>query len=476
MIKKLIAACLLLLFAATLTFAITSDEIYSRAAQKYITGDLVGAESDLVRVLQLDPTHDKARQLLVEVRKELGVSRPIAPTTTLAPVTTVRPSPPVTRPKPRIYKPTPVRRITPKKPSEVKPPTPPLPSPPDYVSMEETINQIILLIIAVMVFAFLIAVRGTYFIVKNAIAARRMQVCPDCKYKNPENAEFCQICGIRLKVISGITAGQKKWFKKVGWKRNPFTLDVIPSLFIGYAGQVAAIMGKASTHSGHILVYGDKGVGKTTLLRWLADNLKSENHAIYVARPPIKFDDLLNLVVAELKGGGFGRKKQYSLYEIEGLVKKQKKPVIILLDEAHEFTAEIEQQMRSLGDIQGLNFILAGLPETREKIKKDSPPFFDRIVLESYIDHLNLEETNEMIKKRIEDVGGQGVKPFTSEAIQNIYKMSKGRPRMILKVCDWVMTDAIRNDLDVIEEEAGKDFPVASAGQEHQPEHLEKKD
>ena len=144
----------------------------------------------------------------------------------------------------------------------------------------------------------------------------------------------------------------------------------------------------------------------------------------------------------------------------EELVKKAKKPVVILLDEAHEFTAEIEQHMRSLGDIQGVNYILGGLPETREKIKKDSPPFFDRIVLEVYIDHLSMADTKEMIRKRIEDAGGQGIKPFTDTSIENVYKMSKGRPRMILKVCDWVTTDAIRNNLDVIGGEAGQDFPA----------------
>ncbi|MFH1347624.1 MAG: AAA family ATPase [Candidatus Margulisiibacteriota bacterium] len=461
MIKKIVVGCLLLFVAASFVFAQSADELYSRAAQKYITGDLVGAESDLVRVLQLNSEHDKARQLLIEIRKELGRPQPVTPTT-IAPKPAPRPTPAIS-PRPPVSRPKPAPRIAPKIPPKKAAPgiaPPPLPSPPDYVSMEGTINQIILLIIAVIIFVLIIAVRGGYFVIRDAIARSRMQVCPDCKTVNPESAEFCQTCGIRLKAMSGITMGQKKWFKKVGWKRNPFTLDVIPGLFTGYASQVGAIMEKASTHSGHILVYGDKGVGKTTLLRWLTQNMKADNHTIYVARPPIKFDDLLNLIVSELKAGGFGRKKQYSLYEIEGLVKKQKKPVIIMLDEAHEFTAEIEQQMRSLGDIQGLNFILGGLPETREKIKKDSPPFFDRIVLESYIDHLNYEETKEMIIKRIEDVGGEGIKPFTEDAINNIFKMSKGRPRMILKVCDWIMTDAIRNNSDVIGVEAGKDFPA----------------
>jgi len=206
----------------------------------------------------------------------------------------------------------------------------------------------------------------------------------------------------------------------------------------------------------------------------LTNNLKRDNHAIYIARPPLVFDDMIRLIVADLRPGFLNRHKKYSLYEIEGLIKKSKKPVVLMLDEAHEFTAEIEQQMRSLGDIQGVNYVLGGLPETRDKIKKDSPPFFDRIVLESYIDHLNREETKDLIKKRIEDAGGKGIAPFTEDAIDNVFKMSKGRPRMILKVCDWVVTDAIRNKQDKIGGQVGQDFPKGAAeaekGQEKKPE------
>lgn len=206
---------LLLVFAASIFLANlpaqaqSADELYNRAAQKYITGDLVGAESDLGRVLQLNPQHDKARQLLAEIRKELGVSRPpVVPTTTLAPAPgpTVRPTvrPPLTptvtlaRPAPdkaqsardllrdgerlfnegkykeaekyfrqvlSIYEGHPkatkyINEIREKLGPSLKVAPPPLPAAPDYTSMEESINQIILLIIAVIIFVLIIAARG----------------------------------------------------------------------------------------------------------------------------------------------------------------------------------------------------------------------------------------------------------------------------------------------------------------------------
>jgi type II secretory pathway predicted ATPase ExeA len=458
--SSLIILCLAfsVLLSAVPSHAQSADDLYSRAVNKYFLGDSEGAIRLLNQALEVDPGHSKSKSLLQEIQKDLGkpsVAPPPPPT---------RPAP-VVKPKPR---PTPTvpRKLTREEKAIEKLKMLPPPAAPEVSGMQETINQIVLLLIAVMIIALIVAGRGVYFIIKDRLAELRMQVCPDCKTKNPENAEFCLFCGTRLKAWSAIIEGQRKWFTRFKWKRNPFTLDVIPSLFTGYSSQVKAVMEKINTRSGHILVYGDKGVGKTTLLRWLTDNLNRDNHAIYVARPPLDFDDMIRLVVSNLRSGFFGRRKKYSLYEVEGLIKKARKPVVILLDEAHEFTAEIEQQMRSLGDIQRINYVLAGLPVTREKIKKDSPPFFDRMVLETYIDHLNRAETREMIKKRIEDAGGEDIKPFTEEAIENIYKISKGRPRMILKVCDWIMTDAIRNNLEVIGAEAGKDFPGLKQGRE----------
>jgi len=513
MFKKLLLIGLLLLLAVTAAQAALDDDLYNRAAQKYITGDLVGAESDLVRVLELNPAHEKAKELLGEIRKELGRAPAPATTTTVrATTTTFLPRTTVTPPAPRPTVPDKYQKarellsegeklfeqekyaeaekyflevleILPghktasdrlKEIRERKPAPPPvfLPqAPPAPVAdFGKTARELLILGGAFALVVVYVLIRLGYSVFKRSMAERRMQVCPDCRTKNPEEAEFCQRCGTRLKAWTVISGTKKKWFSKFGWKHNPFTLDVIPTLFTGYSAQVESILDKLSTRSGHILVYGDKGVGKTTLLRWLSDNLKKDNHAIYVARPPIKFEDLINQVVVELKGKG--QKGKYSLYEVEDLVKKAKKPVVLLIDEAHEVSAEIEQQMRSLGDIHGVNLILAGLPETKEKIKRDSPPLYDRMVLETYIEHLSPEETRDMIKKRIEDAGGQDVKPFTNDAIGNIFKMSKGRPRMILKVCDWVIADAIKNNLETIGAEVGKDFPK---GETEAPPPEEKK-
>ena len=76
-----------------------------------------------------------------------------------------------------------------------------------------------------------------------------------------------------LKILQEISFDQAIWYQKFGWRSNPFTLDVHPELLSGYETEVKEILGKINSQSGHILVAGPLGIGKTTILRWLAANI-----------------------------------------------------------------------------------------------------------------------------------------------------------------------------------------------------------
>ncbi len=447
MVKKIVSIFLLSLVLAACALGITADELYDRAAQKYLTGDLEGAQSDLARVLELSPTHDKARELLSEVRRDLGRTAPAAPPATLAPAPAPRPTPPTLPVYKEIKKA--IKKAAPAKPQ---------PAPPQFIYQKVeapaaglTLSPTDLLwILAALVVLLYLVLRFVFLYVKQEIEKRQVQVCTECKYANPGSAEFCGKCGARLKPWTGITAAQRKWYAKFNWKKNPFTLDIMPKLFTGYQTQVATIFERVNQKTGHILVMGDKGVGKTTLLKWLADSLSKEFHTVYIPRPTDNFDDLLEYLAKQLKIK-VSKGEKITIYDLEALASKTNVHVLLLLDEAHEFNPEFERPLRSLGDLNGINFILAGLPEAADKIKRDSPPFFDRIISQVVLQHLSLEETTELIRKRIEDAGGSGLSPFTPEAIENIFKMTHGVPRSILKVCDWVVVEAIHNNLECIQ-------------------------
>lgn len=267
-----------------------------------------------------------------------------------------------------------------------------------------------------------------------------------------------------LKILQEISADQGLWNQKLGWRSNPFTLDVHPELLTGYEKEVKEVLGKINSHSGHILVAGPLGIGKTTILRWLAAKLPPDKyHPIYIPRPPIEFNQLVAHIFQSLGYTFDQAQKESNLYNLGQLREKLNKYLVLLLDEAHEFTVEIERPLRTLGDIDGISLVMAGLPETVDKLKNEIQPLYERLVLKISLDHLEFADLKELIKVRIESVGGKGVRPFTAAALATIFRLSKGNPRKAIKLGDNAVSRAIEQGEELIGEgqiieEAGRDL------------------
>lgn len=287
-------------------------------------------------------------------------------------------------------------------------------------------------------------------------------ICFNCQAKLPLKEEFCPNCGMRvgLKLWRSISEEQKRWYDRAGWKNNPFSLDTHPEFFTGHKKAVQEVLAKISARSGQILILGPLGVGKTTLLRWLAVYLPRDLAPVYISRPPQNFDQLIRHIINSL---GFTDKDvtEYDLYNLDKLRHKIGKGLILLLDETHEFTIEIERPLRTLGDLDGVNLVMAGLPETAAKLQNEIKPLSDRLSLTVTLEPLEFAELSELLKARIEGAGGNGTYPFTASALTRIYELSKGIPRTALKLADAAVALAIKQGEDKIGDQLvnGVNFP-----------------
>lgn len=430
---KKLAAFLLVLFFVTAAIAQTAEEMYERAVNKYFLGENESAIYYLNEALKDDPSHAKARQLLGEIQKEAGVVKLLQPTmTTLA--IYIDPSR-----KERVEV---VRKERLVRAVIVAPPMTVITK--EVTPLVRTISARSFLynyFISIVLFVAIIAILFFAWHMRRRFSYVQ---CFECKEMNPAEREFCQKCGARMRHPS-LTEEQDVWFKKFGWKKNPFTLDIIPNAFAGHRAEIAIILEKLHSLSGHILITGGIGTGKTTLLQWLEKHLDRKFDAIYVSRPPKRPEDLIDTVAATINSKT-NITRSYSLYEFHKLCRKHHKNILLLIDEAHEFNAEFEQYLRSIGDISNIFLVMAGLPQTREEMKRCLPALFDRIVEQIVLGALTFDETKELIQKRITNAGGQGLGPFTGSIIEEIFKLSDGIPRRILKLADWLVARATREN------------------------------
>ncbi len=124
----------------------------------------------------------------------------------------------------------------------------------------------------------------------------------------------------------------------------------------------------------------------------------------------------------------------------------------MLLDEGHEATLETLEWLRTLTDqIDNLSIVIAGLPVLDQMLNENLETFIRRVSTRIELTNLTKSETRELVKKRIEWVGGNDIKPFTSETIQVIYEKTGGFPREVIKVCNNLVQKAIERNISTVD-------------------------
>ncbi len=256
----------------------------------------------------------------------------------------------------------------------------------------------------------------------------------------------------------------KEYFEKLGWNKNPFTLEVSPDIFIGYEEQRNAVINHVEEGQKISLVTGPTGAGKTTLLLWTKKYLENEGKHIvrYVPKPPKTVEEFVPLFLEIFPMGFFERifKKPPTIYSLPDYINRKinGKSLVMLIDEAHETDKDILEWLRVLVDQNPITLIVAGLPKLEYKIKNELETFDHRITTRVFLEHLSEEEVYELIEKRIKWAGGEGIKPFTPEAIKEIHFRTNGFPREVLKLCDALIHEAAEKEEETISEFFVKSF------------------
>ncbi|MCD4719610.1 MAG: AAA family ATPase [Desulfobacula sp.] len=233
-----------------------------------------------------------------------------------------------------------------------------------------------------------------------------------------------------------------------GFKEKPFNLVPNPSyLFLSnkHANALSFLEYGLTEKVGFVMLTGEIGIGKTTIVRYLLNQIESDMDVAVIFNTNVLSDDLINLILSEFEieyDDGITKAKALALL-YEFLIEKYSKgrKVLLIIDEAQNLSEDVLEEIRMLSNLQTdeemlLQIMIVGQPELRDKISDPKlEQFAQRISVSYHLSAMTLEETGEYIAYRLEKAEG---KPelFSLDAVKKIYEMSTGIPRTINLLCD----------------------------------------
>jgi general secretion pathway protein A len=248
---------------------------------------------------------------------------------------------------------------------------------------------------------------------------------------------------------------------RYGLTQTPFSVSPDPKFLYQtpqHKRALAQIRFTVQDRQGLAVLYGDVGMGKSTLVRKLYDLYRADDayETILLTNPdPTSALQLLKRITdaCELPRK---RSRLDQMQELEAyLVDRYRagKNTVLLIDEAQLLRGEQFELIRQLTNFESSSaklaqIVLAGQNNLRAKLRLKKA-LLSRAVTVMTLDPLTLDETQSMIEHRV-SVAGRPEQLFEPDAIREVYRVSKGVPREIIKLCRAALTTAAINDLDTV--------------------------
>jgi len=256
-----------------------------------------------------------------------------------------------------------------------------------------------------------------------------------------------------------------------GLIRQPFEMTPDPGfLYLGETHRegLATLVYGVRSRKGFVMLTGEVGTGKTTLLHALLAQLDSSTDSAYIFNPCLEPLDFFQLLFDDL---GIEEKctskAEYLLalnhYLIDRL--QQNRTVLLIIDEAQNLSREMLEEIRLLSNLETPNskliqILLVGQPELGEMLDRDDlRQLRQRIVLRYALKPFDAGELEAYVEERLRLAGYTGKGIFKRSAFRELFAVTGGVPRLVNVVCDGaLLTGYGRNrptlDAEIIREVA----------------------
>jgi general secretion pathway protein A len=234
-----------------------------------------------------------------------------------------------------------------------------------------------------------------------------------------------------------------------GLTAKPFRLRPDPHFFYGSKGHkraMAYLEYGLSQGEGFIVITGEIGAGKTTLVRQLFNKLESDKIvAAHIVNTHLDTDDILRTVAASFGLPFEDASKTALLTRLEQFLRtcdQQGKRVLLVVDEAQNLTPRTVEELRMLSNFQTddkslLQTFLLGQPEFRTTLHgAGMQQLRQRVIATYHLGPMDEKETQAYIEHRLHTVGWNGDPSFSDGAFATIFEYTSGIPRKINTLCD----------------------------------------
>ncbi len=276
-----------------------------------------------------------------------------------------------------------------------------------------------------------------------------------------------------------------------GLRANPFNVNPDPRyLFLTRHTEeaLACLTYGIQSRKGFVLLTGEVGTGKTTLINKLMEWLRRQQVAtaiIFNSRMDVT--QILDFMMADFGIPCDTKSKSAILQRLYNWLLDRYRAgetAVLIIDESQNLSDEVLEEIRMLTNLETfteklLQIVLVGQPELEQRLKQPQlRQLRQRLTLRAKTHAFNLEETKSYINQRLRIAGSNGDPIFSDEAAAAIFRYSSGIPRVINLLCEHCLVsafvdqkkmvppeivDSVARDFDLADGTAGAMMPAAPA-------------